>query len=86
MGQACACNEIGIGNTCVPAPCAVDSDCGAGGFCGPIVKVCASPAIVAYQCYSSRDQCVLDADCPTNEECVALPGEAWACHVPGVCR
>jgi hypothetical protein len=84
-GQACACNSVGFGNMCVPGSCAVDADCGPGGFCGPVVNPC-SPAIVEYQCHSSRDQCASSSDCPPTDDCLAYPGEGWACRLPAVCR
>jgi hypothetical protein len=84
-GAACACNPVQFGNACVGGGCRVDQDCGVGGFCGPVVNPC-SPAIVEYQCHSSRDQCASSSDCPPTDDCLAYPGEGWACRLPAVCR
>jgi hypothetical protein len=85
-GQACACNPFGSGNRCVKAGCRVDQDCGTGGFCGPQLFGC-TLEIGAYQCYTSRDQCIADSDCGGPYSCRAEPGETHRrCHGPIICR
>jgi hypothetical protein len=85
VGQACACKPFEFGNACVPASCRVDTDCGPGGFCGPVIEYCARTT-VGFQCHSFRDGCFGDADCPITDTCDAYAGEPWGCRIPIVCR
>jgi hypothetical protein len=84
-GQACACNSVEFGNTCVLASCRVDADCGPGGFCGSIIAPC-TREIVGYQCHSSNDRCLGDTDCPIVDSCDAWPDQPWACRIPVACN
>jgi hypothetical protein len=42
--------------------CAVDSDCGVGGYCSPSVEACYT---TAYYCHTASDLCTNDSDCPS---------------------
>jgi hypothetical protein len=96
-GQACACNPIEFGNSCVTGGCRVDADCGEGGFCGPEVPPC-DDQISGYQCYSPKDTCSSDSDCPDDcipheslicpdtYSCRASSGEPWSCQAGVICN
>jgi hypothetical protein len=42
--------------------CAVDSDCGPGGYCSPSGETCAG---LTYRCHTAQDACTNDSDCPS---------------------
>ena len=79
----CACSGAYSGNACIPGNCHVDADCGVGGYCSPSFHDCGF--LVAYQCHTSKDQCVNDADCGPYG-CAYDPTMAvWACRIPAFC-
>jgi hypothetical protein len=50
-------------NSCDPGGnCAIDSDCGPGGYCSPSWESCQGPT---YYCHTALDTCINDADCPS---------------------
>jgi hypothetical protein len=65
-------------NACIGASrCAVDSDCGPGGYCSlSDFGWCGA----SYQCHTPCDACIDDADCSSGEPC-AFHGTLgyWAC-------
>ena len=76
-----------LANVCDPGGnCAVDSDCGPGGFCSPSWESCSGPT---YECHTALDTCIDDADCPdvgagascpTVARCAySLQAQHWAC-------
>jgi hypothetical protein len=85
-GGICGCNPTNIGNACVTGSCRIDSDCGVGGYCGPVVFGCLNK-IVSYECHAPTDRCLVDADCPAGEPCLAVSqeGTGWSCRPPVVC-
>ncbi len=84
-GQACFCAEtfggyLGNGathpNTCIPANCRLDSDCGSNGYCSPSAGPCGSSS--GFYCHTSKDTCVDPAqDCAScgamGDACVYAP-------------
>jgi hypothetical protein len=75
-------------NVCVPGGnCAVDSDCGSGGYCSPSWAGCQERH---YFCHTTRDTCINDTDCPVDAgefSCSTLPScaydtqaQRWACR------
>ena len=71
-GFVCSCasdTNAGIGgcpvNTCIPASCETDADCGTGGFCSPSVSFEKGTfyGIQSYECHGCADCCVNDSDC-----------------------
>jgi hypothetical protein len=84
-GALCACDPFDIGNVCVGGSCHVDTDCGPLGFCSPVIAPC-NGQIVGYQCHSTRDTCLLDADCASGKICASFElGEPWTCQGPIIC-
>jgi hypothetical protein len=80
----CACRVAGIAvqpNVCLTeSECAVDSDCGNGGFCSPSVVVGSPAPAYAYFCHTPSDLCVDDADCDANSTCqFNLAQRRWVC-------
>ncbi len=72
-GKVCQCRapaKVASTNTnhCLgDSNCAVDGDCGAGGFCSPTLGTCGNyTGVVAYRCHTPGDQCIDDADCTTD--------------------
>jgi hypothetical protein len=93
----CACDEWGLDagcaasscfNSCLPANCHVDSDCGPGGYCSPSLVVSGgqvgSDFVGAFYCHTCSDTCANDSDCSGYSFCAYDPDEgSWTC-VPGV--
>ena len=53
-------------NVCDPGGnCAVDSDCGPGGYCSPSVSACLWNSPAPYFCHTPADGCINDSDCPS---------------------
>src|SRR5580658_2032140 len=90
-GTPCLCRSSSTDNSanvCDPGGnCAVDSDCGLGGYCSPS-GICDGPT---YYCHTSSDTCVNDTDCPaidagesgcpTVTSCVYNPqAQRWGCN------
>jgi hypothetical protein len=91
-GQACACHGApymgGIGNTCVPGNCRVDSDCGPRGYCSPSFGP-GCGGIGGYYCHTIADQCIDDSDCieAGRDVCVYVtPANDWECQIGVICR
>jgi hypothetical protein len=82
-GKPCACRASGsdsAANVCLTGNCAVDADCGPGGYCSPsgLPDACG----LGYYCHTPGDGCVDNADCPSSEGCSFDPHQlAWACSV-----
>jgi hypothetical protein len=76
-------------NVCETASnCAVDGDCGAGGYCSPslVGQFCFCPAAMGdgcghgYFCHTPGDKCIDDADCGGGQTCnYALATGTWTC-------
>jgi hypothetical protein len=71
-------------NVCATgSQCAVDSDCGPGGFCSPSPSPAArcpfagSPGI--YACHTANDTCTNDSDCASYDAGGAPPPRGLAC-------
>jgi hypothetical protein len=76
-------------NVCDPGgDCAVDSDCGPGGYCSPSWESCGGPK---YRCHTAHDACINDGDCPSVDAgafscstvalCAYSPqAQSWACN------
>lgn len=65
-------------NVCAPGNCAVDADCGAGGYCSPsgLPDRCG----LGYYCHTSSDACANNSDCPsTREGCNFTFSLGWSC-------
>jgi hypothetical protein len=88
---SCAGNTFGFAkstkNSCVPANCHVDGDCGAAGFCSPTTSPdCGSfYGVQGYYCHTPADSCTNDGDCPkqgqTSGHCSYAPEVGhWACY------
>jgi len=62
-GTPCICRSSATDNSAnvcdVGGNCAVDSDCGKGGYC--------SPSVGGYFCHTVADLCVNDSDCPSPD-------------------
>jgi hypothetical protein len=91
-GQACGCSDQQGGNiihtnSCVPAGCRVDADCGTNGTCSPDASArCGS--LSGYQCHAAADTCNSDADCcGSTPRCGYQPELGhWACAAIAVCN
>jgi hypothetical protein len=88
----CECQAAGLAgnpNTCLTqSNCAVDSDCGPGGFCslsGASTLIAGQPD-QAYFCHTAADTCFDDSDCPPptspgSDYCMYDPAVGhWDCH------
>lgn len=65
-GQVCACGGAwgNDANACRRGNCAVDADCGEGGWCSPTFDECGDySGVVAYYCRTEADTCLNDSDC-----------------------
>jgi len=66
--------------------CSVDADCGDGAYCSPslIVTSCICEnrsCVEGYFCHTTRDGCLDDDDCPTEQSCVFDRNEQrFSCH------
>jgi len=74
-GTACSCNDrtsYNIANSCVPAPCKIDSDCGTGQYClaSPSPFCTSRVGATGYYCTTLIDVCRNDSDCAMGELCV----------------
>ena len=86
----CACRYqpvYGEANLCLTeGNCAVDSDCGPGGFCSPSVVMGGSPEGYGYFCHTPNDLCIDNMDCgpdgSTSSCQFDVAGGHWACHTP----
>ncbi len=81
-------------NVCAPhGNCAVDSDCGPGGYCSPSNSENRCWGLSTYFCHTALDTCTNDADCPgsdggslgsTSAVCAYDPqARHWACMQVG---
>ncbi|MEO8903623.1 MAG: hypothetical protein ABI627_19050 [Polyangiaceae bacterium] len=71
--------------------CAVDADCGPGGYCSPSEDSCGAPG--PYFCHTALDACVNDTDCPSVDGGTAgitdgacsydAQARHWACNQRG---
>jgi hypothetical protein len=75
-------------NVCdVAGNCAVDSDCGPGGYCSPSVQVVpdqrpnvCSGLLTPYYCHTASDLCINDSDCaPLDAGPPTLDSPTYAC-------
>lgn len=65
-GDVCECNKgLGGVHICLSNNgCQINIDCGENGFCSPTFGECGDySGIIAYQCHTSEDECLDDADC-----------------------
>jgi hypothetical protein len=62
--------------------CAIDSDCGPGGFCSPSPS--ADDCNPLYYCHTAADTCVNDGDCPVAARCDS--SDASDCGQPETCN
>jgi hypothetical protein len=65
-GLVCACGGAwgNDANVCRRGNCAVDADCGDGGWCSPSFDDCGEySGVVAYYCRTAADTCLNDSDC-----------------------
>jgi hypothetical protein len=80
-GTPCDCRASAsdsAANVCLPGGCAVDSDCGPGGYCSP--SGLTSGCGLGYFCHTPSDACVDSADCPSTEGCsYDTHALAWSC-------
>jgi hypothetical protein len=90
-GMPCVCRSAlsdNGANVCASGGnCAVDSNCGPGGYCSPSVDTCFGQS--PYFCHTAFDTCIDDADCPpvngdvanvTTAVCAYDPQAGhWAC-------
>jgi Cys-rich repeat protein len=91
--QTCACHgstyNNGVGNTCVPSDCRVDSDCGSGGYCSPAFDTSSCGSLLGYYCHTGKDQCVNDSDCADGgviSVCTfSTTAGYWMCKTRGFC-
>lgn len=90
----CICRASPTDNTAnmcaTGSQCAVDSDCGPGGFCSPSPSPAAScapgygygwatgpvPLVGGYACHSAGDTCTNDSDCASFDAGGTFPGRA----------
>jgi len=91
-GDVCRCwtdqrgNAI-FGNSCVPAGCRVDADCGPGGSCSPTFgNPCRT--VTGYQCHSAADTCHSNGDCCGDTPVCDYQPELghFACQAITVCN
>jgi hypothetical protein len=74
-------------NVCdVAGNCAVDSDCGPGGYCSPSVQIGPNQApnvcwgSTPYYCHTASDLCINDSDCAPSDAGSPTPGiPTYAC-------
>jgi hypothetical protein len=80
-GAVCACSGVFSGNACVGSTCAIDADCGVGGFCSPELEHCTG-AVLGYFCRTPKDTCIDDADCGDAAHCDARDPSTgiWGCQ------
>ena len=87
-GSDCVCDYYlggagspGTQNLCQPSNCRVDADCGVGGNCSPsLVLHCGTPVVTGYFCHRAGDECGVDGDCPSGEQCFyATEVGHWTC-------
>ena len=79
-------------NTCVPAQCRVNSDCGKGGDLLPSGAGPCYGGVTGYYCHSAADTCTTDADCwelrrlsiRGNTAVERVRGAGRPIHLPGV--
>jgi hypothetical protein len=97
-GAPCECRTSASDNTanvCAPGGnCALDSDCGSGGYCSPS-QACFFYAPPTYYCHTASDTCINDDDCPLVDagggcgvprNCVYDPqAQHWACSQQACC-
>ena len=86
-GWACACSSAQVfpgvnvqPNTCVPAKCQVDSDCGPGKYCVLSLSLGCHAGSYGYFCTTAADRCVAPTiDCTTcqGQSCVFEPQVGW---------
>lgn len=86
-GWACACSSAQVfpgvnvqPNTCVPAKCQVDSDCGPGKYCVLSLSLACHAGSYGYFCTTAADRCVDPTiDCTTcqGQSCVFEPQVGW---------
>jgi len=70
-GDVCNCKgnpfgwAVSAGNSCLPANCRSDGDCGPGGWCAPTVSSGCGPfyGVQGYYCHTCNDACIEDNDC-----------------------
>lgn len=83
-GEVCMCGaSTGTGSHCSQAGCRTDSDC-PGSYCSPTFGTCGNySGVIAYQCHTSKDTCIDDADCASTgvgAYCMYDPMVAhWVC-------
>ena len=62
----CACRASATDDTAnvcdTGGNCAIDSDCGLGGYCSPSATSC---GLAPYFCHTQADECIDDTDCPS---------------------
>jgi len=83
----CSCRDsAGYGaNSCVPANCRQDSDCGTCGFCSPVTGGCGDIiGVVGYFCHTAQDECLNDSDCNRADpslHCIfdSVKANRWIC-------
>jgi hypothetical protein len=93
----CLCRRSPAGNSAnvcvVGGNCAVDSDCGPGGYCSPSFSSCGYEQ--HYYCHTALDACLNDTDCPSPDagaSCATVSSCAydvqqqhWACRQDVCC-
>ncbi len=90
-GALCSCEQEGkVGYRCMRGDCAIDSDCGANGFCSPSWhEGCgAFLGVVGWYCHKPADECSNDDECTTQPNGFCAFSEAkkhWVCGY-GVCK
>ena len=69
--EVCTCGSHRSGpstirDSCLPANCHTDRDCGPGGFCSPSLDLrCGSYiGVTGWYCHGPKDACIDDEDCP----------------------
>jgi hypothetical protein len=65
-GQTFGWAHTSFGNTCIPANCHADGDCGTGLYCSPTVDASCGGfyGVVGFYCHTCQDTCSNDSDCP----------------------
>jgi hypothetical protein len=75
-GDVCSCKgntfgyaHVSAGNSCVPANCRSDADCGPAGRCAPTVDSSCGTfyGVRGYYCHSCNDTCTQDSDCAARD-------------------